>query len=75
LVEGVEELLDPYDQGIEIDYSKLKCRCGRASCLTMEKFNNLLIRLWDARKHVNDMKGEIVFIRKLMGCRRPDCGN
>ena len=71
LVEGVEELLDPYDQGIEIDYDKLTCRCGQKSCLTMEKFNNLLIRVWDARAHVDRMKGEIAFVRKLIGCRRP----
>lgn len=75
LVEGVEALLDPYEQGTELDYDKLHCKCGRKSCFNMKDFNNLLVKVWDARAYVNRMKGEIKFIRKLIGCRRPDCDN
>jgi hypothetical protein len=74
LVEGLEELLDPEDQGIEIDYRRLQCKCGKASCFSMERYNNVLMRLWDARAHVDKTKEEIALVRKLIGCRRPGRG-
>lgn len=75
LVESAEKLLDVDDCGLEINYSDLQCPCGKGSIVSKESFNDFLLKLWDARKCVNDVKGEVAFIRKLIGCRRSDCDN